>query len=67
MASNRELLALNHFLKRFHFSLKSTQFDIITDTQVLKPFFNKPRLGKREARLIETLGVFGILSITMKP
>ena len=36
------------------------------DNQVLKHFFTKPRLSRREARWIETLGNFEIFPITLE-
>ena len=40
---------------------------MITDNQVLKHFFSKPKLSRREARWLETLGNFGVFPITLKP
>ena len=40
--------------------------EIITDNQVLKSFFTKLSLSRREARWLETLGNFGIFPITLK-
>ena len=37
------------------------------DNQVLKHFFTKPKLSRKEARWLETLGNFGIFPITLKP
>ena len=66
-ANDRELLGLVYFLQRFRCYLEGTSFEIFTDNQVLKHFFTKPKLSRREARWLETLGNFGIFPITLKP
>lgn len=66
-ANDRELLALISFLQRFRCYLEGTEFEILTDNQVLKHFFTKPSLSRREARWSEILGNFGVFPITMKP
>ena len=38
-----------------------------TDNQILKHFFSKPKLSRKEARWLETLGNFGVFPITLKP
>jgi len=65
--NDRELLALVRFLERFRCYLEGSDFEIITDNQVLKHFFTKPKLSRREARWVETLGNFGVFPITLKP
>ena len=65
--NDRELLALVRFLERFRCYLEGSTFEIFTDNQVLKYFFTKPKLSRREARWGETLGNFGIFPITLKP
>ena len=40
---------------------------IFTDNQVLKHFFTKAKLSRREARWLETLGNFGVFPINLKP
>ena len=40
---------------------------MLIDDQVLKHFFTKPKLSRREARWLGTLGNFGIFPITLKP
>jgi len=65
-ANDRELLGLIRFLERFRCYLEGSEFEIITDNQVLKYLFTKPKLSRREARWIETLGNFGIFPITLK-
>ena len=66
-ANDRELLGLIYFLERFRCYLEGSEFEIITDNQVLKSFFTKAKLSRREARWLETLGNFGIFPITLKP
>ena len=55
------------FLGRFRCDLEGSTFEIFTDNQVLKHFFSKPKLSRKEARWLETLGNFGIFPITLKP
>ena len=43
------------------------KFQIFTDNQVLKDFFTKPKMSRKEARWIETLGNFSIFPITLMP
>ena len=66
-ANDREHLGLISFLERFRCCLEGSTFEIFTDNQVLKHFFSKPRLSRKEARWLETLGNFGIFPITLKP
>ena len=66
-ANDRELLGLVYFLERFRCYLEGSSFEIFTDNQVLKHFFSKPNLSRREARWVETLGNFGIFPINLKP
>ena len=66
-ANDRELLGLVYFLQRFRCYLEGSSFEIFTDNQVLKHFFTKPKLSRREARWLETLGNFGIFPINLKP
>ena len=66
-ANDRELLGLVRFLERFRCYLEGSHFEIFTDNQVLKHFFTKPNLSRREARWLEILGNFGIFPITLKP
>ena len=66
-ANDRELLALVRFLERFRCYLEGSTFEIFTDNQVLKYFFTKPKLSRREERWSETLGNFGVFPITLKP
>ncbi len=46
---------------RFRRYLEGSDFEIFTDSQVLKSFFIKAKVSRREARWFETLGNFGIL------
>ena len=54
------------FLERFGCYLEGSTFEIFTDNQVLKHFFTKPKLSRREARWLETLCNFGVFPITLK-
>jgi len=66
-ANDRELLGLVRFLERFRCYLEGSTFEIFTDNQVLKHFFTKKKLSRREARWLETLGNFGVFPIKLKP
>jgi len=66
-ANDRELLGLVKFLERFRCYLEGSTFEIFTDNQVLKYFFTKPKLSRREARWLEAFGNFGIFPINLKP
>ena len=65
-ASDRELLGLVSFLKRFRCYLEGSEFEIFTDNQVLKHFFTKEKLSRREASWLSLFGRFGIFPITLK-
>ncbi len=54
--NDHELLGLTNFLMRFRCYLEGPDFEIFTDNQVLKRFFTKSKLSRREARWLETLG-----------
>jgi len=56
--NDRELLAVIYFLKRFRCYLEGSEFEIITDNQVLKNFMTKRKLSRREARWLELLSDF---------
>lgn len=64
-ANDRELLGLIYFLQRFRCYIEGSEFEIFTDNQVLRYFFNKPNLSRREARWMEYLGQFGITKLTL--
>lgn len=64
-ANDRELLGLIYFLKRFRCYLEGSEFEVLTDNQVLKHFFSKPELSRREARWLDFLGQFGISTLTL--
>ena len=66
-ANDRELLGLISFLERFRCDLEGASFEIFTDNQVLKYFFTKPKMSRKEARWLENLGNFGIFPINLKP
>lgn len=65
-ANDRELLGLVYFLERCRGYLEGSSFEIFTDNQVLKHFFTKAKLSRREARWLETFGNFGIFPINLK-
>ena len=66
-ANDRELLGLVRFLERFRCYLEGSTFEIFTDNQVLKHFFTKAKLSRRESRWLEIMGNFGVFPITLKP
>lgn len=66
-ANDHGLLGLISFLGRFRCYLEGSSFEIFTENQVLKHFFTKPKMSRKEARWLETLGNFGIFPITLKP
>lgn len=66
-ANERELLGLVYFLKRFRCYLEGSTFEVFTDNQVLKHFFTKPSLNRKEARWLDLLAQFGIKKINLKP
>lgn len=65
-ANDRELLGMIEFLKHFRCYLEGAEFEVITDNQVLKSFFDKKDLSRREVRWIETLCEFGIFPMTLQ-
>lgn len=65
-ANDRELLGLVYFLKRFRCYLEGSEFEVVTDNQVLKHFFSKQDLSRREARWLEFLSHFGITELTLE-
>lgn len=64
-ANDRELLGLVYFLQRFRCYLEGTSFEVFTDNQVLRHFFSKQSLSRRETRWLEYLGQFGISNLTL--
>lgn len=64
-ANDRELLGLVYFLQRFRCYLEGAEFEVLTDNQVLKYFFTKQNLSRREARWLDFLGQFGITHLTL--
>lgn len=66
-ANDRKLLGLVRFLERFRCYLEESFLEIIADNQVLKYFFSKPNLSRREARWLEKLGNFDVLPIKLRP
>lgn len=65
-ANDRELLGMVEFLTHFRCYLEGSEFEVITDNQILKHFFEKRDLSRREARWLETLSDFGIFPITLQ-
>jgi len=65
-ANDRELLALVAFLKRFRCYLEGSEFQVFTDNQVLKHFFDKKDLSRREAGYLALLTNFGIFPINLQ-
>lgn len=65
-ANDRELLGLVYFLKRFRCYLEGTSFEVITDNQILKSYFTKQKLSRKETRWLEFLSQFGISDLTLK-
>ena len=48
-ANDRELLGMVAFLRHFRSYLEGAEFEIVTDNQFLKHFFDKKDLNRREA------------------
>ena len=65
-ANDRELLGMIEFLVHFRCYLEVSEFEIMTDNQGLKHYFDKKDLSRREARWLETLSNFGIFPITLR-
>ena len=65
-ANERELLGLLYFLRRHRCYLEGSEFEVFTDNQVLKHFFSKQNLNRKEARWLEELSSFGIFPINLK-
>lgn len=64
-ANDRELLGLVYILKRFRCYVEGSLFEVLTDSQVLKNFFNKATLSRHEAGWLECLDQFGISGIAL--
>lgn len=64
-ANDRELLALVYLLYRFTCYVEGCEFEVLADNQVLKLYFSKTNLSRRNARWIEFLGKFGISQLTL--
>lgn len=65
-ANERELLGLVFFLKRFRCYLEGSEFEVITDNQVLHNFFTKQDMSRKEARWLDLLSQFNISRISLK-
>ena len=66
-ASDHKVLELIYFLKRFRCYLEGATFEKFTDNQVLKNFFTKPSMRRKEPTWLETLGNFGIFPMNLQP
>lgn len=64
-ANDRELLGTIYFLQRFRCYLDCSEFEILTDNQVLKSFFNKSNLSRKEARWLDFMSQLGITELTL--
>lgn len=60
-----ELLGLVYFLQLFRCYLEGAEFELLTDNQVLKNFFSKQTLSRRESRWLDFLDQFGITKLTL--
>lgn len=65
-ANDLEILGIVYFLQRFRCYLEGSEFEVITDNQVLRYFFSKPSLSRREARWLEFHCQFGISQLTLQ-
>lgn len=65
-ANDRELLALVRFLEHFRCYLEGSEFEIVTDNQVLRYLFDKKSLSRREAGWIHCLSNFGIFPMSLE-
>lgn len=64
-ANDRELLGIVYFLQRFSCYLEGRKLEVFTDNQVLKYFFSKASLSRRETRWLDFIGQFGITKLTL--
>lgn len=65
-ANDRELLGLIYFLQRFRCYFEGSEFEVLTDNQVLERSLTKPNPGRWEARWLDFLGRFSITSLTLE-
>lgn len=63
-ANDRELLVLVRSLERHRCYIEGSTFEIITNNQVLKHYFSKSKLSRRETRWLKMLENSGVFSIT---
>lgn len=61
-----DLLGLVYFLEIFRSYLEGSEFEMITDNQVLKHLFSNPYLSIRQARWPEFLCQFGITNLILE-
>lgn len=66
-ANEQALLGMIRILETLRCYSEGSQFKIFTDNQVLNYLFTKSNLRRSEPRWIGTLGIFGIIQITLKP
>lgn len=65
-ANDRKILGLIRFLEGLRCYPEGSAFEIITDNKILNNFLTKPKVSRKEARWIVTIGNLGILQITLK-
>lgn len=56
----RELVGMVYFLKRFRCYLEGSNFEVITDNQVLSHFLIEKNLSRREARWLDLPAQFNL-------
>lgn len=54
-----------YFLQQFYFYLEGSEFEILTENQVLKTFINKSNLSRREVRWLDFIDQFGIKELKL--
>lgn len=59
-SNDRELLGLVYFLKRFRCYLEGSNFEVVTDNQVLRHFLTKKHLSCREARWLDLFAEYNL-------
>lgn len=62
----RGIRSLVYCLRRFHCYLEGSSFDVYTENQIIKNFFTKPSLSRRETRLVEFISQFEINGMIIK-
>lgn len=64
--NGRELLGFVYFINRCHCYLEGSEFEAMTDNQVLKNFFSKINVSRREAWWIKHFTHFGVKMTVQK-